>query len=301
MADRVVPGPVDSSACIREAVCVHTKKIYSSCRDKDCVEDLRVYPTVSSQNVLDGALSVRPKAAELLSAAVNVEEISFNRGYYTVDIAYFYRCTGECVPGGQAVTGLAIFNKRVILFGSEGSVKVYSSDGESTTQADQPVGVVEAVDPIALNMQITESGGARSDERAPEVPANILAAFGEALVFNGAAHYWYCTLGQFSLVRLERDSQLVIPVYNYSLPETSAWAPPTTIPAPSSAGSASPWRNSIPRIGWIRTRAIEPWYSKARDSRPKRQLSRFFLTSEPVHGKIKVIHKRRSRYEFLHL
>ena len=44
-------------------------------------------------------------------------------------------------------------------------------------------------------------------------------AFGEALVFNGAAHYWYCTLGQFSLVRLERDSQLVIPVYNYSLPE----------------------------------------------------------------------------------
>ena len=26
MADRVLPGPVDSAACIREAVCVHTKK-----------------------------------------------------------------------------------------------------------------------------------------------------------------------------------------------------------------------------------------------------------------------------------
>ena len=35
MADRVLPGPVDSTACIRETVCVHTKKIYDSCRDKD--------------------------------------------------------------------------------------------------------------------------------------------------------------------------------------------------------------------------------------------------------------------------
>lgn len=35
MADRVVPGPVESSASIREAVCITTKKIYDSCRDKD--------------------------------------------------------------------------------------------------------------------------------------------------------------------------------------------------------------------------------------------------------------------------
>ena len=35
MADRVLPGPVDGTACIREAVCVHTKKIYDSCREKD--------------------------------------------------------------------------------------------------------------------------------------------------------------------------------------------------------------------------------------------------------------------------
>ena len=35
MADRVLPGPVDSAACIREAVCVHTKKIFDSCRERD--------------------------------------------------------------------------------------------------------------------------------------------------------------------------------------------------------------------------------------------------------------------------
>ena len=37
----------DSQECT-EAVCIHTRKIYDSCRDKDCVEDLRVYPTASS-------------------------------------------------------------------------------------------------------------------------------------------------------------------------------------------------------------------------------------------------------------
>lgn len=35
MSDRVVPGPVQDSCGIREAVCIHTKKIYDSCRDKD--------------------------------------------------------------------------------------------------------------------------------------------------------------------------------------------------------------------------------------------------------------------------
>lgn len=89
MADRVVPGPVDSSACVREAVCIHTKKIYSSCRDKDCVEDLRVFPTRTSQGYIENAFSIRPKSAELLYAGVNVEEITFNRGYYTVDVTYF--------------------------------------------------------------------------------------------------------------------------------------------------------------------------------------------------------------------
>lgn len=85
MADRVVPGPVESSACIREAVCINTNKIFDSCRDKDCVDDLRVFPTVTSQSYIENALSVRAKAAELLYVQVNVEPITFNRGYYTVD------------------------------------------------------------------------------------------------------------------------------------------------------------------------------------------------------------------------
>ena len=127
MADRVLPGPVEASESGRCSMNIHTSKIFDSCKDKDCVEDLRVYPTVSSQALINSAFSVRPSSAVLLAADVNVDPISFNRGYYTVDVTYFYKVTGSTFPGGCEVTGLAIFDKRVILFGSEGTVKVFSS------------------------------------------------------------------------------------------------------------------------------------------------------------------------------
>lgn len=35
MPERIVPGPVSNLRDNCEAVCIHTKKIYDSCRDKD--------------------------------------------------------------------------------------------------------------------------------------------------------------------------------------------------------------------------------------------------------------------------
>lgn len=159
MADRVVPGPVENSASIREAVCVNTRKIFDSCRDKDCVDDLRVYPTVSSQSYIENALSIRPKRAELLYVDVNVEPVGFNRGYFTVDCTYFYRVTGETFPGGQTCTGLCVFDKRVMLFGSIASVKSYSSDSAVplSTVDELPIAVVNSVDPICLHCKICDS------------------------------------------------------------------------------------------------------------------------------------------------
>lgn len=34
MAEKIVAGPVESSNGIREAVCIHTRKIYDSCREQ---------------------------------------------------------------------------------------------------------------------------------------------------------------------------------------------------------------------------------------------------------------------------
>ncbi len=222
MADRVAPGPAESPASIREAVCVHTRKIFDSCRDKDCVDDLRVYPTESSQSAIESALSIRPRSAELLYVDVNVEPVSFNRGYYTVDCSYFYSVTGETFPAGQTVTGLCVFDKRVMLFGSVGNVKIYSSaEGQATGSADdRPVAVVSAVDPICLHCSLVDAeapGVPELEHRS--IPEAIRNAFSEALQLADAPRRWLATIGQFSIIRLERDTQLVVPAYDYCMPE----------------------------------------------------------------------------------
>ncbi len=139
MPEKVVPGPVCEDRSIREAVCIHTKKIFDSCRDKDCVEDLRVYPTRCSQEVIDRAQSIKAGSAELLYAYIDVEPVTFNRGFYTVDVRYFYRITADAFVGASRpvqVCGLAVFSKRAVLFGSESGSKSFTSvDNENQVSA----------------------------------------------------------------------------------------------------------------------------------------------------------------------
>ena len=166
MAEFIEPGPICDTAGIREAVCIHTRKIFDSCRDKDCVEDLRLYPTVSSQAVIDRAISLKAGQAELLYAYIDVEPVGFNRGYFTVDVRYFYRVTADAFVGAArpvSICGLAVFDKRAILFGSEGSAKVFSSnsrvddlDEQNLMSTNLPVAVVNSVDPIILSMRLSD-------------------------------------------------------------------------------------------------------------------------------------------------
>ena len=222
MAERVVPGSTECPASIREAVCINTRKIFDSCRDKDCVDDLRVFPTLSSQSYIENALNIRPKSAELLYVDVNVEPVSFNRGYYTIDCSYFYRIIGETFPAGELVSGLAVFDKRVMLFGSEGRVKSFSSESVQTSVQvnDLPLAVVNSVDPIALHMKLVDAECFLTTELEQRtIPDFIAAAFSENLVLNDTARRWFVTIGQFSIIRLERDTQLLIPAYDYCMPE----------------------------------------------------------------------------------
>lgn len=123
--------------------------------DKDCIEDLRFYPTQSSQCAIDRAISIKAGKAELLYVYIDVEPIGFNRGFYTVDVRYFYRVTADAFVGAARpveISGLCVFDKRVILFGSEGSAKVFSSeaafdslDEQNIRKSDLPTAVVDSI------------------------------------------------------------------------------------------------------------------------------------------------------------
>jgi len=118
MAERA--ANVANPASCRESVCIHTIKIFDICKDKDCIEDLRLYPTCGSQAVVDTAFSIRPNSAKLLYADVRVEDLNFNRGCFTVDITYFYKVTGRSLPRRP-------FGNRPCGFRQESGSKVFTS------------------------------------------------------------------------------------------------------------------------------------------------------------------------------
>ena len=231
MPENGMPGPVCDLSSVRESVCIHTRKIFDSCRDKDCVEDLRFYPTASAMELLSGCQMVRGGTAELLYVYTDVEPVTFNRGFYSIDMRFFYRVTlqvGTGTPRCAGAEGLCVFDKRCILFGSEGSAKIFSSDTvideldiPGRMRTNLPTAVVEAVDPIVLDARLVESGCSRRDCDCDlcEVPPAISQCFGGELCGGDEGRRIYITLGQFSIVRLERDSQLLVPVYDYCMPE----------------------------------------------------------------------------------
>ena len=226
MAETMSPGPGCDERSIREAVCVHTKKIFDSCRDQDCIPDLRVYFGEHDQKLIDESASVKAGSAQLLQAYIDVQPVHFNRGFFTVEVRYFYRISAEVsVCGGRPipVSGMANFSKRCVLFGGEGGARVFSSvtDPEAPAQQSRevPEAVVEVIDPIILDMKLVDVCHFRPAEGGcAEIPASVADCFEQPLTTGGDVHRLYVTLGQFSLVRLERDTQLLMPVYDYCIP-----------------------------------------------------------------------------------
>lgn len=228
MPEKVSPGPLRGNPAPKEAVCIHTRKVYDSCREKECLRDLRVYLTSTSQAILENTVNVKAREAELLHASIDVEPITYNRGFYTVDVRYFYRITLDASCGvGRPKTlyGLAVYDKRTVLFGSEGNARIFSSDYcwnaqdiQNPERSNLPVAVVEVVDPVVLGCKTLDSccGNCGS---AADVPADICGCFEEDLVVNSEGRQLYVTLGQFSIIKLERDIQLLMPAYDFCMPD----------------------------------------------------------------------------------
>ena len=145
---------------------------------------------------------------------------------------FFYRVTLQVcngTPRCSEAEGLCVFDKRCILFGSEGSAKIFSSDTvideldvPGRMRTNLPTAVVEAVDPIVLDARVDDCCKPRCRECSlTEIPAFIARSFAQDLVFDDTnPRRYFVTLGQFTLVRLERETQLLIPVYDYCIPTT---------------------------------------------------------------------------------
>lgn len=82
---------------------------------------------------------------------------------------------------------------------------------------DYLVSTIEVLEPMVLSSKIRELCDCRQGSVA-QIPQCILDMFDEELVLSGESRRLYVSLGQFSIIRLERDAQLVVPVLDYSIP-----------------------------------------------------------------------------------
>ncbi len=214
---------------LREALSIHTRKITDSCRDKDCIEDLRIYLTTGSQAILDTASGAKVRCADLLYTYIDVEPVAFDRNHYCIDVTFYYRVLADATVGNSrpaSLYGLAVFSKRAVLCGEDSGAHIFTSDtrfgrgdGYSRYSANRPTAVVEVLDPMVLASKVKNVCECPChDPAVNQIPAYIREMFDEELVISGDQRRLFVTLGQFSIIRLERDAQLVVPVLDYSIP-----------------------------------------------------------------------------------
>ena len=236
---------------LHQAIAVHTRKITDSCRDKDCIEDLRVYLTTGSQAVLDTAAGAKVRCADLLYTYIDVEPVPFDRNHYCVDVTFYYRILADATVGNgrpAALYGLAVFSKRAVLCGEDSRTHIFTSDtriheadGLSRYAANRPGAVVEVLDPMVLGSKVRDVCDCPCKDAAGQIPGYIKSLFDEELVLSGDRRRLFVTLGQFSIIRLERDAQLVVPVLDYAIPDKECCDTPGGVEDPCEMFSRIPF------------------------------------------------------------
>lgn len=219
-------------------VCIDTRRVLDSCRDRDCFEDTRVYLTARGEEILASSSNVRTRDARILFANIVVEEVPFNCGFFRIIIRYYVEVEFEsCLGVGRSHTfkGLAVLDKEVVLYGGEGRAISFTSTptrgicdiyNPKNALTNDPVAIVETVEPVVLGTRVSECncpcpcGGGDYNE----LPDGIRDCLGEELVVSSTGPRILVSFGLFSVIRIERNAQLLVQATDYSVPDKECTA-----------------------------------------------------------------------------
>lgn len=211
----------------KEAVCVNASRVYDACRDRECLENLRVFFVEQDQELIDCAAAVKLKYAEVVNVFINTEPVPFNRGYYCVDLTIYFcvhlDVTVSPVTSPCEVCGLSVYTKKAILFGSEGSVKVFSSDFvcndddvQNPPSGNLPKVTCQIAEPISLGAKLLNVCEVC---RCGCVPRSVSRRWSGSFDHSGGKRAVDVSLGIFMIIQLERQVQMLMPVYDFCMPE----------------------------------------------------------------------------------
>jgi len=217
---------------IKDAVCVDCSRIYDSCADKDCLEEVQVFFPEERRELVEQSSGVRLKDVRVLTVLIDTEKVPFNKGFYTVDMTFYFNVELElCRAPGSCFTtdGICFFNKKVMLYGCEGSVSSFSSEfstADGTRQGTvrtMPKATVQVAEPVGLEAHIVEC--CECCDPNPCIPPFVCqqAGYREITPYNYTKKI-FVSLGLFSIVQLQRNVQLLLPAYDFCVPENASIA-----------------------------------------------------------------------------
>lgn len=225
-----------------DTVCIETNRILDSCRDRDCFENVKVFLTDLGKEIIEHTSTVRVKSACIPDAGITLDPVQFNRGFYTVNVRFYVKLIFEaCIGNGrsQEFEGIAVLDKRVILYGGDCGVSTFRGGGDFSDFCGQiepcckeknvPVAVVEVASPIVLGVNVLESIAdcCCCCCCAHDIPERV----GSGL--NGNVYgdddddrrYLAVSLGIFSIVRIVRPGQFMISATEYVIPDKECISP----------------------------------------------------------------------------
>lgn len=181
----------------------------------------------SAQCMIDKASNVRIRDVDVMTVYIDLEPVPFHKGFYSVDMTFFFDVELDVFMAPAAmpvnVKGLSIFNKKVILYGSEGNVKIFSSDFKlddpdipNAPVKNLPKASVQVAKPIGLSAKLCT----RREPCIPccRVPECIANRYGGELGAKGEKDV-FVTIGIFTIVQIERNVQMLVPTYDFCIPE----------------------------------------------------------------------------------
>ncbi len=214
-------GPAQNA---EQSFCIDADRVYDSCGDKDCLSDLRVFFTETDQAEINNAASVRIREANIINTVVNVEPVTYHCGFYSVDMTFYFEIVLDVYQNGgsapETISGLSVFAKRVILYGGSGNVAVFTSDESvgcvDPEDANLPTAKVQVAQPMALTACLTECCSPCMPSAA--IPDCVTEYFGGSIVPSQARSV-LATIGVFTIVQLKRTVQMLIPAFDFCVPD----------------------------------------------------------------------------------
>ncbi len=206
-------------SCSGKLVPIKVNRVFDSCSDKDCLKNISVTLTSELPNNIN---LVKSKCISVSDVCINVEQVPFNRGFYSIDITYtfevellgYIRACETPIP----LCGTAYANKNCILYGSESNTKTFFSDDTSigTTNCccqtiNLPTASVSIVEPIVLETKIEcLAANPSCCETSPALERKVVL-----------------TLGLFSVVELTRPVTIMVSTHDYTIPKKECCADDT--------------------------------------------------------------------------